>query len=69
MGDPEERNSASSIEASQNRPLISGVERRLRQGDPPVVARIENERLLVDLRTVLPEEEPLLVKALLGACR
>ena len=27
---------------------------------------IEDERLLVDLRTVLPEEEPLLVKALLS---
>jgi L-seryl-tRNA(Ser) seleniumtransferase len=32
-------------------------ERRLRSGDPPVVARIENDRLVVDLRTVLPEQE------------
>jgi len=31
------------------------------------VARIEDERLVVDLRTVFPEEEPLLVKALLSA--
>jgi L-seryl-tRNA(Ser) seleniumtransferase len=28
------------------------LEERLRLGDPPVVARVENERLLVDLRTV-----------------
>ena len=46
---------------------VAALERRLRGGDPPVVARIEDERLLVDLRTVLPEEEPVLVKALLSA--
>jgi L-seryl-tRNA(Ser) seleniumtransferase len=45
------------------------LERRLRNGDPPVVARIEDQRLLLDLRTVLPEEEPLLVKALLSASK
>jgi L-seryl-tRNA(Ser) seleniumtransferase len=40
------------------------TERRLRLGQPPVIARIERGRLLVDLRTVFPEEEPLLVAAL-----
>jgi L-seryl-tRNA(Ser) seleniumtransferase len=45
------------------------LERRLRGGDPPVVARIEDQRLLLDLRTVLPDEEPLLVKALLSASK
>ena len=50
---------------------VVGLERRLRGGDPPVVARIEDQRLLLDLRTVLPEEEPALVKALQlhGACQ
>jgi L-seryl-tRNA(Ser) seleniumtransferase len=48
---------------------VVALERRLRGGDPPVVARIEDERLLLDLRTVLPEEEPLLVKALLTASK
>jgi L-seryl-tRNA(Ser) seleniumtransferase len=33
------------------------AERALRLGDPPVIGRIENERLLLDLRTVLPAEE------------
>jgi L-seryl-tRNA(Ser) seleniumtransferase len=42
----------------------AGVERRLRAGDPPVVARIEDERVLVDLRTVLREEEDELGAAL-----
>ena len=40
------------------------LERRLRGGDPPVVARIENDLLVLDLRTVLPEEEDLLVSTL-----
>jgi L-seryl-tRNA(Ser) seleniumtransferase len=48
---------------------VVALERRLRGGDPPVVARIEDQRLLLDLRTVLPEEEPLLVKALLSASK
>jgi L-seryl-tRNA(Ser) seleniumtransferase len=46
---------------------VAALERRLRGGDPAVVARIEDERLLLDLRTVFPEDEPLLVKALLSA--
>ena len=41
-------------------------ERKLRAGSPPVVARIEADRLVVDLRTVLPEEEDELVAALGG---
>jgi L-seryl-tRNA(Ser) seleniumtransferase len=39
-------------------------ERALRANDPPVIARIENDRLMLDLRTVFPEEENELVKAL-----
>ena len=37
---------------------------RLRTGDPPVVARVEGGRLLLDLRTVLPEQDALLTAAL-----
>jgi L-seryl-tRNA(Ser) seleniumtransferase len=36
----------------------------LRRGDPPVIARIENDRLILDLRTVLPEEVDQLTSAL-----
>jgi L-seryl-tRNA(Ser) seleniumtransferase len=39
-------------------------ERRLRGNDPPVVARIEDGRLMLDLRTVFAEEEEQLVGAL-----
>jgi len=41
-------------------------ERKLRRGAPPVIARIENEALTVDLRTVLAEEEEELELALRG---
>ncbi|MFQ5817636.1 MAG: L-seryl-tRNA(Sec) selenium transferase [Terriglobia bacterium] len=36
---------------------------RLRQHDPPVLARVERERVLVDLRTVFAEQEAELVAA------
>ncbi len=37
---------------------------RLRAGQPPVIARVENERVLLDPRTVLPEQEPALLDAI-----
>lgn len=37
---------------------------RLRQLTPPVIARLENERILFDPRTVLPEQDDLLVALL-----
>jgi L-seryl-tRNA(Ser) seleniumtransferase len=36
----------------------------LRHHDPPVVARVEEDRLVIDLRTVFPEQEAALVTAL-----
>jgi len=41
------------------------LEERLRRMTPPVIARIEHDQLLLDLRTVLPDEERQLA-ALLG---
>jgi L-seryl-tRNA(Ser) seleniumtransferase len=40
------------------------AEARLRANDPPVIARIEDDRVLLDLRTVFPGEEALLAAAL-----
>ena len=40
------------------------LDQRLRSGEPPVIARIERDRLLLDLRTVFPEEETGLASAL-----
>ncbi|MHB9031609.1 MAG: L-seryl-tRNA(Sec) selenium transferase [Anaerolineae bacterium] len=52
----------------------AGVQRLaadLRHGEPPVVARVEDDALLIDLRTVLPEQEDALLGRLhdvLAAC-
>ena len=40
---------------------------RLRAASPPVVARVVDDRVVVDLRTVRPDEEPLVVAALAQA--
>lgn len=45
----------------------SALERRLRLGEPPVIARVEKERVLLDLRTVFPEEEDELARAVNAA--
>jgi L-seryl-tRNA(Ser) seleniumtransferase len=47
------------------------LEARLRQAPAgiAVIARIEEDRLLLDLRTVFPEEEPALLNSLLAALR
>jgi L-seryl-tRNA(Ser) seleniumtransferase len=41
----------------------------LRAGDPPVVARIAEDALVLDLRTIAPEEEDALAAALAGVAR
>ncbi len=43
------------------------IEARLRAQDPPVVARLEEDRVVVDLRTVFPAQEQVLAGALAAA--
>jgi L-seryl-tRNA(Ser) seleniumtransferase len=50
-------------------PTGRDVERRLRAGDPPVVCRIADDRAVLDLRTVEPGQEAILLKAVVAACR
>ena len=47
----------------------ASFEKRLRIGDPAVITRIENDDILVDLRTVFPQEEAALVEALQARSR
>jgi L-seryl-tRNA(Ser) seleniumtransferase len=42
---------------------VAHIARRLRTGDPPLVARIERDSLLLDPRTVRPEEDRALIAA------
>jgi L-seryl-tRNA(Ser) seleniumtransferase len=47
-------------------PDAAQLERKLRAHSPPVIARIDDERLLVDLRTVAPEDDATVLAALLA---
>lgn len=57
------------VAISPPRMEAAALERRLRQGEPPVIARVQQDRLLLDLRTIFPEEERLLVDAIRAAGR
>jgi L-seryl-tRNA(Ser) seleniumtransferase len=54
------------IRVASARYSAAQLERRLRQAPAgvSVIARVEDDRLILDLRTVFPEQEPLLLKAL-----
>jgi L-seryl-tRNA(Ser) seleniumtransferase len=43
------------------------LERALRTSTPPVIARVEDDTLFIDLRTVAPRQEPALLAALRAA--
>ena len=49
--------------APRTRP-VGSVRQALIDGDPPVVARVEGERLVLDLRTVVPEQDAAVIGAL-----
>ena len=52
------------IAASHPRRSSAELEQQLRRFSPPVIARIAEDKLLLDLRTVFPEDLPALVDAL-----
>ena len=52
-----------SVSVGTERP--DALEARLRHSDPPIIGRIEHDRLLLDLRTVLPRQDQALTDALL----
>ena len=52
------------ISIASGRLSAEDMANELRHHDPPVVARVEEDRLMVDLRTVFPEQEASLTAAL-----
>ena len=46
---------------------VNTLEERLRQGNPPIIARIKNDALIIDARTVRNSEIDVLVKGILTA--
>jgi L-seryl-tRNA(Ser) seleniumtransferase len=46
---------------------IMAMSRRLRVGDPPILARIRDQTLLLDARSVLPDEDSALLRGVLAA--
>ena len=53
------------LESSRLSP--NAIESRLRMQDPPIILRMEEDRLLVDLRTVFPAQESALIEGLCKA--
>jgi len=57
----------STILIAISHPRPNDVAAALRHHDPPVVARIEQDTLLIDLRTVSPEDDVVIIEALRSA--
>ena len=52
------------LDVSVNGIKLDILERKLRESTPPVVARIDHDRLFIDLRTVSPSEDATLIRVL-----
>jgi L-seryl-tRNA(Ser) seleniumtransferase len=64
---PEHQLPTTLIAFEPNRLSPNAIESRLRAHEPPIILRMEEDRLLVDLRTVFPAQESLLVEGLCKA--
>ncbi|MBI2913948.1 MAG: L-seryl-tRNA(Sec) selenium transferase, partial [Chloroflexi bacterium] len=64
---PEESLPSKLLAIPRDGAYVSDLARRLRLGDPPVVARVERDMLLLDPRSVQPNEDRALIAALTAA--
>ena len=53
------------LAVSSENVTASELAARLRRCDPPIITRVEQDRVLIDLRTVFPEQDDAVAKALL----
>ena len=63
---PTSRLSTPLISITHSNLTANEIEERLRRSQPPVIARIENDQVLLDLRTVAPEDEANLLSAVIS---
>lgn len=52
------------VEIDPHNGQVAGLTEQLRTGTPAVVARVQNDRLLINLRAIFVDEEPLLLQTL-----
>jgi L-seryl-tRNA(Ser) seleniumtransferase len=43
---------------------VTGLAKRLRMNDPPVIGRIRDDQLILDIRTIFPHEDKIVIEAL-----
>lgn len=60
---PEERLPTRLLSVQSPSLSAAQAERRLRRSDPPLLVRIEKDRLLLDLRTVFPNDDEVIIQA------
>jgi len=60
---PEEQIPTFVLAITSNQHSVNELEQQLRKFSTPIIARIEDDQLLLDLRTVFPEQEDLIVSA------
>ena len=60
---------AEALTHAQRQSFTHRIEAALRAFDPPVIARIEDDRLLLDVRTIFDSEVPDTARALAAALR
>ena len=64
---PGERLATTALAITSRRGGAADLLRRLREHEPPVIGRIVEERVLLDPRTVLPDEDESIVEAVIAA--
>ncbi len=61
---PEKRFPSRALALTHPRLSSDALARRLRLHEPPVAGRVEDDRVLLDLRSIAPEEDPIVAAAL-----
>jgi L-seryl-tRNA(Ser) seleniumtransferase len=64
---PEETQPSRAVAIGARHGRANDIASRLRAGDPPIVARVVDDRAALDLRSVAPEDDELLARTVTAA--